>query len=171
MSDDQSLSEKKDQQAAEKIAAVATKHQGKSPMDFLKSMVTEYARAQAEYRAKKTESDIADYVVKGLKDIVIQAFQEANEDKIVVKDVGTCYVSKAFKARVPQSQDQKLALYQYIADKYGEDRLEDMRSINYQSLNSWLSEEAKALEVEKKDLKVPGIEAIELELNIGLRKS
>jgi hypothetical protein len=162
---------KKDQIAGEKLREIVAKHKGQHPMDFLKALVIEYKAAQEEYKKRKFASDVAAYIQDGIKNVLIEAFQEANEDKVHIKDIGTCYMSRSWKAKVPASQEEKLALYQYIEHKYGELQLENMRSINYQKLNSWLAEEAKALEVEKKDLKIPGLGEIELELNIGLRKS
>jgi hypothetical protein len=162
---------RKDELSGKRIREIVENNQGKSQMDFIKALVIELKASRDEYKARKFQSDVADYIVSGIESILIEAFTEANEDKIHVKDVGTCYISRSYKARVPASQDQKLALYQYIQHKYGEARLEDMRSINYQKLNSFINEEAKAQDIDKKDIKIPGIEGIELQMTIGMRKS
>lgn len=87
---------------------------------------------------------------------------------------GFCTINKVkeFSVSTPKELEEKIALYEYIQAKKGQDVLENMRSINSRTLNSFYKEEFDvAVEEGNYDWNLPGVKKPELKFRLGARKA
>jgi hypothetical protein len=74
---------------------------------------------------------------------------------------------KRFSVKTPKSIEDKRLLFQYIRETYGQDVLDEYRTVNYQTLNAFYKQECEHL---GDGAKVPGLEEPTLDISLGFRK-
>ena len=128
-------------------------------------MVMSLRHAREEYEAKKDASDAAHKVYEQARDKVLNALKSQGLTKFEVPGAGLVYTSTKEVYRVPKTNENKLLLFSYIKNKFGEDTLRSMLSINHQTLNSWANKES-----ENGVMSIPGLESPEIEETVSLRR-
>lgn len=127
----------------------------------LKAAVEELKAAEAAASKKLEEA----------KRDVLKAMEVLELDKQHVPGHGTVYRQKNFSVKTPKDPDSKGALYDWIAQHKGKDVLDNMLSINSQTLNSFYkSELAAAVEAGESDFSIPGLGTPEVYYTVGMRK-
>jgi len=119
--------------------------------------ITTMRELRASYEAAKALSTQAHDAYKEAESLVLDALTASGLKKFNVDGLGTATVKKKFQVVVPQDVEDKRKIYKYIQDQYGADILDEYRSINYQSLNSFYNQEAEIAADNKRDLVIPGL--------------
>jgi len=96
-----------------------------------------------EAYAAKVKASEADQKAKDLKNKLSALMETAGVDKISASD---CTVSGAMKTSVtvPKEMASKLELFNYISEKYGNEVLDAMLTINARAFSSWHDKEVAA---------------------------
>ena len=128
-------------------------------VEALKSYIKDMRMARDIYDESKDLSNEAYKKFKEKETAVLEALDSAGLRKFNIPGLGTASVRHDLKFRLPQSLEDKRALLKYIKDKYGSDFLDAKVGMNYNSLNSFLSDELESLGLnDKRELEIPGLE-------------
>lgn len=84
---------------------------------------------------------------------VLAALKAKGKTKYEVEGVGRVNIIMKETYETPKTNEQKIALFNYIKSKYGPDVLMSMTSINHQTLNSWCNKEIDS----DPSVKIPGL--------------
>jgi hypothetical protein len=83
-----------------------------------------------------------------------------------VEGIGTAYISTRTSCKVPATSEDKVQLFTYIKNKYGEDTLRSMLTINSNKLTAWVKDEIDA----DPGTVIPGLEAPTVTEILAFRK-
>lgn len=137
------------------------------PTDVLIEMIRNMRKAREEYEAIKEKAEAAHEAFKALEDKVSNALQVSGLDNFNVPGLGTAYLMRKYAVRVPKDVNAKRELFDYIRKAYGQDVLDEYRTVNYQTLNAFYKQECEHL---GEGVKIPGLEEPTLEMALGFRK-
>ncbi len=135
-------------------------------MEAMDELIKQYRTARDEYDESKRLSAEKHSIAEDLKGKVIGALKANGRTKYEAEGVGLVYISSKETYETPKTAEQKLALYDYIKNKYGEAVLIAMQGINHQTLNSWANKETEA----DPTLRIPGLLDPTSEETLNLRR-
>lgn len=124
----------------------------------LKSFVTIMRDLKEVYDIAKKASSAAHEAFREAEQLVIHAMDASGQKKFNVPGMGTLSVVNKYQVTVPKDVESKRLLFRYIRDSYGADVLDEYRSINYQSLNSFYKQEQEIAESEGREFDLPGVD-------------
>lgn len=124
----------------------------------LKSLVADMRRLKEKYDELKKKSNEAHEAFRDAEQLVINAMDTTGQRKFNVPGLGTLSLVTKYQVSVPKDVEAKRSLYKYIREHYGQDVLDEYRSINYQSLNSFYKQEQEVAESEGRDFSLPGVD-------------
>lgn len=133
------------------------------------ALITEMReKKEAHEEAKKKATDIyKEYAA--LEHKVIAALKAAGKKSYKVDGLGTFSIVHKQVVTTPKTLDEKRQLFDYIREKYGDDVLDTLRSVNHQSLNSFYNQEAEKAE-DPSLFEIPGISAPTIKEEARFRK-
>lgn len=119
-------------------------------MDELVANLAAKRKAHAAAKAEATEryKELAE-----AENLLIGALKASGKKKYEMDGVGLVYISHKDTFPTPKTNEEKIALFNYIKQKYGPDVLMNMSGINHQTLNSWAKKEIEADPL----VKIPGL--------------
>lgn len=98
-------------------------------------------RDQIDERNKETKK--LDEQLDKLEHEMIALLKANNRTSYQVPGVGICMVRTVESYQTPKDNESKIALFDYIENKYGTDVLTNLVSINSRTLNSWANKETE----------------------------
>lgn len=125
----------------------------------MKEMIINMRKAREKYEEAKKISNTLHDDYKKREDQIVAALQAQGLKKFNVPDLGTSSIKVSYAVTVPKDVGNKRLLFDYIEKHYGQDVLDEYRSINYQSLNAFYKKEAEVAEADGKEFVLPGVEA------------
>lgn len=126
------------------------------------------------YEAQKRISDLAYGDYEDQRNYLVSLLAKAGKKKYEAEGVGTISVSSKLKVKYPQTLENRLEFLAYVKNKYGEDGLANLVTVNYNTLQSFYNDEfnAAAESGEAVDsFHVPGIPEPEETKTLSFRKS
>lgn len=124
----------------------------------LKSLIANMRQLREKYDEAKRLSNEAHDKFREAEQLVINAMEATGQKRFNIPGMGTLSVVTKYQVTVPKDVEGKRQLFQYIRDNYGQDVLDEYRSINYQSLNSFYKQEADIAESEGREFNLPGVD-------------
>lgn len=122
------------------------------------------------YEAMKKQSNDLYEKYKQAEATLLNALQATGMQKFNVPGIGTASLRKSYKVKIPKDVPGKRALFEYITGAYGNDVLDEYRTINHQTLNAFYNQECQIAEEKGKEFKLPGVEDPVVEFGIQWRK-
>lgn len=119
------------------------------------TMIATLSQKRAEHKAAKAEADRILAEVEEAEKLVISALKSNGKTKYELEGVGLVYISFRDSFTTPKTNEQKIALFNYIKSKHGPDVLMGLTSINSMTLNSWAKKEIES----DPTLQIPGLES------------
>lgn len=110
------------------------------------------AKREAHAKAKEVAAEIYKELTEA-ENKLIGALKASGRKKYELEGVGLAYISFKDTFATPKTNQEKIALFNYIKEKYGPDSLMGMTSINHQTLNSWAKKEIE----DNALVKIPGL--------------
>lgn len=126
------------------------------------------ARREAYDEAKKHASELYKEFAE-VEGKVLQALKAAGKKSYKAEGVGTFSIVNKQVVTVPKNLEDKRKVFEWITDKYGDDVLDSMRSINHMTLNSFYNEEVKKAD-DPSMFDIPGLEAPTIKEETRFRK-
>lgn len=126
-------------------------------LEAMDGLIKDYRDKRATYEKAKAESSQLYKQVEEVEVKVIAALKAANKKSYKVDGVGTFSVVYKTVVTVPSTIERRRELFGYIKGEHGQDVLDKMTTINYQTLNSFFNQE-----LERKDdpaFLMPGLDA------------
>lgn len=139
-------------------------------IEGLTAIVREMRQAKDAYERAKELSNKLHACCKELEVKIINALESSGMQKFNVPGLGTASLRRTFKVTVPKYMDDKRKLFEYIAEAYGEDVLDEYRSINYQTLNAFYNQEVEAAKAMGEDVNIPGLDEPIEDVGLSFRK-
>jgi hypothetical protein len=128
-------------------------------LNDVKTLVQEYVKAKEEYaRRKESLSSFYAEEVERRQSLLIKSLEAAGLKSFKVDGLGTFGVVYKQTITTPKTIEEKRELFGYILDKYGQDFLDSIVSINHNSLNSFYNQEAEKSQ-DPALFHIPGLEA------------
>ena len=124
----------------------------------LKALVSNMRAMKDAYDAVKKLSSEAHEHFREAEQLVISAMEASGQKKFNIPGMGTLSMVNKYQVTVPKDVESKRLLFRYIRENYGPDVLDEYRSVNYQSLNSFYKQEAEVAESEGRDFDLPGVD-------------
>lgn len=124
-------------------------------LEQVEGLIRNLQEKRVEHTAAK---DIATKLYHELEEVekrVLNALKAKGKTKYELEGIGRVNIISKEIYPTPKTNEQKVALFNYIKAKYGGDTLMSMTSINHQTLNSWCNKETEA----DPALKIPGLDA------------
>jgi len=139
-------------------------------VDALKALIQELRQAHSHYETLKETANEAREKYEALSLKVIGTLQAAGLKNFDIPGLGKVTLASKYSVRVPKNLEDKRKLFDYIRNAYGDDVLDEYRTINYQTLNAFVNQEAEISKVEKQAMRIPGIESPTEEFYLQFRK-
>lgn len=134
-------------------------------LEQMDKLIVELKELQAAAEAKQEEADVAKAAYNAHRELVLKTLVANNRKNYAVDGVGAVHISEKEVYRVPKTNEDKTALFNYIKQTYGPDALMSMVSIHSGTLTSWANEES-----EKGVMQIPGLEAPTMVQTLNVRK-
>jgi hypothetical protein len=134
-------------------------------LEAMDALITELRAARDDYEDKKEASSKAHAIYKQLEDRVIKALQTNNRSKYEVEGIAAVHIVSKESYTTPKTNESKMQLFEYIKQKYGQDALTGLTSINSQTLNAFANKESD-LGV----MVIPGLEAPTVQESLSVRR-
>lgn len=142
-----------------------TKEVSGDKLEALDATIKEYNEARAKKDEAESKYNIEEANCKVIADRLLSLLKTVGRDSFETPGVGTAYISHRQNFTTPKLSEDKVALFNYIKQKYGEESLRGMISINSMTLNSWAKRE-----VEGGVLTIPGLGQPTATEILGFRK-
>lgn len=107
----------------------------------LDAMVEDYKKKREEYEAAKKVSTELYKITEEAESKILTTLKSANKKSYKVDGIGMVSRVEKLVVTVPKDLEHKRELFTWIKEKYGQDTLDDMVSINHQKLNGFYNEE------------------------------
>lgn len=121
-------------------------------LDLLDKAMKDLAEARAIRDEAESKYNIAAAAVTVIEDTLMGLLKSSNRESFKTPGVGSVSITHRQNFTTPKSGDEKVALFNYIKEKYGEETLRSMISINSMTLGSWAKKE-----IEEGVLTIPGL--------------
>ena len=129
-----------------------------------------------QYRELEDEKDTKEALVKDVNVRIqevkgkILSFLESSGLQSAKTAYGSPYVREIKSAKLPETQEQKDALYQWLVERDGQVNADALYTINSRTLQSIINKEIEARkEAGNPDHSIPGIESINTHFDVGIR--
>lgn len=120
----------------------------------LDELVTQLKAAREEYDEKKKAATEANNKCEAIENTLMDILEKLGKSSYTAEGVAKITKVSKLVFRVPANAEQKKQLFQYIANKYGDEALVGLSTINHQTLNSWANKE-----LAESASSIPGLEA------------
>lgn len=124
-------------------------------------------------KEKKAHEDEVSRVNEGIREIetqILNVLQDTGQQNFSATGVGMVSLRRIESVPVPKTDHDRRALFQFIAEKYGEDAAFSKFSINHNTLSSFFKEERAALPPEDQTFfRLPGVGEPTLHFGIAFR--
>ncbi len=110
-------------------------------LDLLDKAMKDLAEARSLRDEAEAKYNIAAAAVTVIEDTLMGLLKSSNRESFKTPGVGSVSITHRQNFTTPKSGDEKVALFNYIKEKYGEETLRSMISINSMTLGSWAKEE------------------------------
>ena len=121
-------------------------------LELLDHMIIELAQARAKRDEAESKYNIEAANVKVVEDKLLSLLKTVGRDSFKTPGVGVASITHRQNFTTPKTGDDKVKLFDYIKDKYGEEVLRSMIGIHSATLNSWAKKE-----IEAGALTIPGL--------------
>lgn len=98
--------------------------------------IAQLISARADYDQKKKIASEANETVESLETKLMELLKLAGKSSYKADGLGTITLVNKYSVRVPQTGDDKDALFAWIEAKYGKEGLDKYRTVNSMALNS-----------------------------------
>ena len=122
-------------------------------MDLL---IKSYLDKRDQYEEAKRLSTEKYHEYEGAEHKIVAALRSAGKKTYKLDGVGTFSLMFKEVVATPKSTEDKVRVFSWIKDKYGEDVLTNMLSINHQTLNSFYNQEAEKAD-DRSLFEIPGL--------------
>lgn len=126
-------------------------------LSAMDALVKTYKTAREDYEAAKRVASEKNAVKEEAEYKLVAALKAAGKKSYKVDGLGTFSVVFKEVVTVPVSLDKKRELFKWIGEQHGNDVLETMLGINYQTLNSFYNQEMER--IKDPAFKMPGLDA------------
>lgn len=144
--------------------------ESKITVEELDGLIGRYVSTRKEYEEKKRVSSEAHAIMEVAEKTVQEALKTLGKKSYKLEGTGTFTRVMKEVVTVPKDLGAKRDLFNWIHEKYGQDVLDSMRSINHMSLNSFYNQEVEK-EKDNPAFSIPGIEAPTVVENVSFRKA
>lgn len=141
-------------------------NQTTTTLEEMDALIVKLREARDEYDKRKKLATEAHDELEKIEALVINTLQANKRTNYKVAGVASVSLSHRESYTTPKTNEAKRALFQYIKDKYGNDTLSSMLSINSMTLNSWAKQES-----ESGVMQIPGLEAPTATETLSVRKA
>lgn len=124
-------------------------------LEQMDSLVIKLERARATYEEAKKLSAAKYHELEEVEKEVMNTLKSNGKLKYEAEGVAAVSIQSKEIYATPKTPEQKRTLFTYIKDKYGNDVLTAMLSVNHNTLNSWANKETEA----DPTLQIPGLDA------------
>lgn len=121
-------------------------------LDLLDKAMKDLAEARSLRDEAEAKYNIAAAAVTVIEDTLMGLLKSSNRESFKTPGIGSVSITHRQNFTTPKSGDEKVALFNYIKEKYGEETLRSMISINSMTLGSWAKKE-----IEEGVLTIPGL--------------
>lgn len=113
-------------------------------LELLDSMIAELAKARAARDEAEGKYNIEAANCKVIEEKLMGLLKAVGRDSFKTPGVGTASITHRQNFTTPKTGEEKVQLFGYIKDKYGEEVLRSMISIHSATLNSFAKKEIEA---------------------------
>lgn len=121
-------------------------------LDLLDKAMKDLAEARSLRDEAESKYNIAAAAVTVIEETLMGLLKSSNRESFKTPGIGSVSITHRQNFTTPKSGDEKVALFNYIKEKYGEETLRSMISINSMTLGSWAKKE-----IEEGVLTIPGL--------------
>lgn len=126
--------------------------------DELNRLIGEMFAARTDYDYKKEASDEAYRNFQAKEELVVKTLLAAGLEKYSAPGLSTISVSTELVPQTPKSVEDKRAFYKFVEEHYGHEYLENIQSINSNTIKSLYNKVVK--EMKAKGVAVPVVPGI-----------
>lgn len=123
-------------------------------LEAMDNLVSQIKNKRQEYEEKKKQATAAHDDLEILQNEMVALLKANGRKSYHAPGVGKVGYKEVEQYTTPKTNDAKQALFGYIRDKYGEEVLTSMVSINSNTLKGWANKETESGEVQR----IPGLE-------------
>lgn len=124
-------------------------------IEEMDKLVQLLSQKRAEHAAAKEEAARIYHDMEDAEKAVLGALKALGKTKYEMEGIGRVNIITKEIYSTPKTNEQKIALFNYIKSKYGGETLMAMTGINHQTLNSWANKEIES----DPTLQIPGLDA------------
>jgi DNA invertase Pin-like site-specific DNA recombinase len=124
-------------------------------LEQVEALIRELSTKRLERDKAKELSTALHHEVEEVEKRVLNALKAKGKTKYELEGIGRVNLITKEIYSTPKTNEQKIALFNYIKSKYGPDVMMSMTSVNHQTLNSWCNKETEG----NPTLKIPGLDA------------
>ena len=110
-------------------------------LELLDKTITELAEARAKRDEAESRYNIKAANCKVVEEKLMGLLKTVGRDSFKTPGIGTVSITHRQNFTTPKTGEEKVALFNYIKEKYGEETLRSMISINSMTLGSWAKQE------------------------------
>lgn len=122
-------------------------------LEQMDDMVKAIKAARDDYEIAKDQASAAHDRVKKAETAVMASLKALGRNGYECEGIGKVSYYTKETYTTPKSNEDKVALFAYIQEKYGDDALTSMVSINHATLGSWANKETESGDV----MQIPGL--------------
>ena len=124
-------------------------------LEQMDEYLRQLSKKRAEHAAAKEEAARIYHELEEAEKTVLNALKNSGKTKYELEGIGRVNIIHKETFSTPKTNEQKIALFNYIKSKYGGEALMAMTTINHQTLNSWCNKEIEG----EPGLQIPGLDA------------
>lgn len=113
-------------------------------LELLDRTIKELRVAREQKDAAESQYNIESANCKVIEDKLMGLLKTVGRDSFKTPGIGTVSITHRQNFTTPKTGEDKVALFEYIRDKYGQEVLRSMLSIHSATLNSWAKKELEA---------------------------
>jgi hypothetical protein len=136
-------------------------------VEQVENLIKQYSQARELYEEAKRKSNEAEAKAWALEVEVMGTLEKMGRKSFDCEGVGKVTRVMKLAYQTPKDLAEKRKLQDYIKKEYGQDVLDTMVGINYQTLNAWANKELEAKGISS----IPGLDAPQAQEYIQLRKA
>jgi hypothetical protein len=125
-----------------------------STLQQMDNLIESLQLAREAYDAAKKASAQKYHELEEIEKEVMNTLKANGRTRYEAEGIAQIRIQTKEVYATPKTPDEKRALFTYIKDKYGNDTLTSMISINHNTLNSWANKESEA----NPSVQIPGLD-------------
>lgn len=138
-------------------------------LDQMDALIKQMRDKREEYEEQKKLATDKYKEYQELEHKVILALENSGKKSYKVDGLGTFSLVYKQVITTPKTVEDKRKFFDYVKEKYGDDYLDSLRSVNHQTLNSFYNEEAKNAE-DPSMFGIPGLDQPTIKTEARFRK-